>query len=154
VDDPDDRSLPAISIAHAEGVAVALAALDRDAQVGIDVQRIEERPAELDTAAFTTDELELLDCTHVENSARLEWLTRFWCARQAAAKSTGLRLSEGAASATVHDVDFDTGIVRVLLGLNQDPSLTGQNPCTIIRVFTSRRGEFAWAWTLGEGENK
>ena len=46
-DSPAWTRLPAISIAHADGVAVALAALDPDARVGIDVEPIVDRPAEL-----------------------------------------------------------------------------------------------------------
>ena len=88
VGEPALDALPAISIAHADGVAVALAVLDPAARVGIDVEPIAERPPSFEATAFTAGERALLD--RWSGSSRAEWVTRFWCAKEAAAKAAGL----------------------------------------------------------------
>ncbi len=48
VDRPDDSAMPAIAIAHAEGVAVAIAARNPGDRVGIDVETIADRPEDFE----------------------------------------------------------------------------------------------------------
>ncbi|HZW33742.1 MAG TPA: polyketide synthase, partial [Isosphaeraceae bacterium] len=114
VDQPEDDTLPAIAIAHAEGVAVAIAAGDPAGRIGIDVQAIPDR----------SDGLEL---------------ARLGCARQAAARAAGAEL---AATEVVH-AEETAGLVHVRV----EPDGTGRP----LRVVSGRRGDVAWAWTLGEG---
>jgi len=52
---------------------------------GIDIEKIEQRQDSFIRAAFTRDEWELLPAED-----RAEWITRFWSANEAFAKSTGL----------------------------------------------------------------
>ena len=78
VDDPADRSLPAIAIAEAEGVAVAIAARDPRDRVGIAVERIPERPSGLEESRFTPGERAIL--ARWSGPTRLEWIARFGCA--------------------------------------------------------------------------
>jgi phosphopantetheinyl transferase len=147
VNEPANRPMPAISIAHAEGVAVALAG-DPAAQAGIDVEMIADRPEGFETSAFTPAERTLLD--RWPTSRRAEWIARFWCAKEAAAKATGLGLAGGPAGAEVVRADEATGVLHVNLGpdlLVACPSRM-ENP---LRVVSARRGEYAWAWALGEG---
>ncbi len=74
-----------ISIAHSKDVAVAIVAMGRD--VGIDLERIEPRPESFEDTVLTTEEHRFLDA-----GDRAEWLTRLWCAKEAAAKACGTGL--------------------------------------------------------------
>lgn len=144
--EPERKGLPAVSLTHTEGVALALAALDPETRVGIDVERIVEREAGFEEIAFTDDERRWLDA--VAEADRSEWIARFWCAKEAGAKATGFALLAGPASVQVVSADRRSGAVNVVLG----PDLA--NACRDwderpIQTFTARRGEYAWAWTLG-----
>jgi acyl transferase domain-containing protein/phosphopantetheinyl transferase (holo-ACP synthase) len=146
---PADLTLPSISIAHCEGVAVALAANDPSARLGIDVAAITERPESFEASAFTTGERSLLD--RWPGSSRSEWVTRFWCAKEAAVKATGgAGPASGSSSAEILDVDDASGVLRVGLA----PELVGasrDHGADSLRVVSARRGDYAWAWVLGEG---
>ena len=69
------------------GIAVAIAAEGVD--VGIDVEPVEPRSEQFSAIAFTPAELALLP------ERNDEWLTRLWCAKEAAGKARGTGL-EGA----------------------------------------------------------
>ena len=140
--------MPAISIAHADGVAVALAMLDPAARVGIDVEPIVERPAGFRDHGIHAGER----ASWINGRAKsVEWVTRFWCAKEAAAKASGLGLAGGPASAEVVEVHEDTGIIHVRLA----PELVAAGTETVhenpLRVISGPRGHRAWAWTIGEG---
>jgi 4'-phosphopantetheinyl transferase EntD len=142
-------SLPAISIAHTDGVAVALAALDPTARVGIDVEPIVDRPASFEVASFLPPERSLLD--RWTGASRAEWVARFWCAKEAAAKASGLELAGAPASTQVVDFDEVTGIIHVRIATEHLPAGrpgVGENP---LRVISARRANRAWAWTIGKG---
>jgi phosphopantetheinyl transferase (holo-ACP synthase) len=143
-------AMPAISIAHAEGVAVALAVLDPTARVGIDIEPIIDRPASFLAKAFTPRERDLLD--RWTSSNRTEWIARFWGAKVAAAKASGMGLAGRPASAEVVDVHEDTGVVHVRFAPEDLPAgeIGYENP---LRVISARRGQRAWAWTIGKGIN-
>ncbi len=145
--EPDRSDLPAISIAHTEGVALALATLDPGARVGIDVERIVEREEGFVEVAFTDDERRCLENVARDDCA--EWIARFWCAKEAAAKSTGFGLLVGPASVVVVQADRETGVLTVSLGADLANACRewDERP---VKVVTARRGETAWAWTLGE----
>ncbi len=140
---------PAISIAHADGVAVALAVLDPMARVGIDVEPIAARPPSFEATAFTADERALLD--RRSGGRRDEWVTRFWCAKEAAAKASGLGSAGGPASAQVVEADHDTGIIRVRLAPELLTAWPGGDCDQPLDVVTARRADRAWAWTIGKG---
>ncbi len=128
---------PAISIAHADGVAIALAVLDPAARVGIDVESIVERPAGFETTAFTTGERALLD--RWSGPGRAEWVARFWCAKEAAAKASGLGLAGGPAGAEVVEVHEETGVIHVRLAPELETArhdAVRENP---LRVVSGRR---------------
>jgi hypothetical protein len=155
VDRPEDDALPAIAIAHAEGIAVAIAASDPAGRVGIDVEAITDRTDDFDASAWSPGEQALL--TRWSGPDRDEWLARLWSAKQATAQAAGV---ERAATEVVH-ADETTGVVLVRLGscgtgippaidhgLEGRASIDLMNP---LRVVSARRGDHAWAWTLGEG---
>jgi phosphopantetheine--protein transferase-like protein len=145
---PEDTGSPAISIAHCDGVAVALAAADPCARVGIDVEAISERADGFLASAFTPGEQSIL--SRWSGSSSREWIARFWCAKEAAAKAAGAGMGSGAAGAEVIEVDPDTGAMLMRLG----PALLAECPDSVVnplRVVSARRADYAWAWTLGEG---
>ncbi len=74
-----------VSISHKENLGVAM--VSERAFPGIDIEKIENRQDSFARAAFTADEWNLLP-----ESDRAEWITRFWSAKEAFAKSTGLGL--------------------------------------------------------------
>jgi acyl transferase domain-containing protein/phosphopantetheinyl transferase (holo-ACP synthase) len=145
---PSDFPVAAVSIAHCDGVAVAIAALGPATRVGIDVETIVERPEGFEATAFSTAEQLLLN--NWSGSSRLEWITRFWCAKEAAAKVGGLAASDCPLDCEITQVDLATGVMRVKLG----PALNAARPEPMVGplcVVTARRGDYAWAWALIEG---
>jgi phosphopantetheinyl transferase len=143
------ESTPAISIAHTEGIAVALAAADPDARVGIDVEPIVERDASFLSAAFTPGERSLLG--RRSGSNRAEWTARFWCAKEAAAKASGLGLAGGPSSAEIVAVDDDTGVIDVRLGPELERAWPKDSRPNPLRVMSARRGQHVWGWTITTG---
>jgi acyl transferase domain-containing protein/phosphopantetheinyl transferase len=142
------NAMPAISIAYADGVAIALAALDPTACIGIDIEPIVDQPASFLSTAFSPDERGLLD--GLPGSNRTEWVARFWCAKKAAAKAAGSGVA-GPASTQVVEVDPASGALFVRLApelLSACPARFGDLP---VRVLSARRGQRAWAWTIGKG---
>ena len=75
----------AVSIAHTAGIGVALAAVGTD--VGIDIELVEPRPASFDATALTPAERDLLAAG--PPSERDRTITRWWAAKEAAAKADG-----------------------------------------------------------------
>jgi phosphopantetheinyl transferase len=115
-----------ISIAHKGEVAVALAALGR--AVGVDVERIEPRPASFDSAAFVATELALI----LPADDGDEWRTRLWAAKEAAGKLLGDGLG-----GTPHNRRITDRTGERLL-------------CEGHWVETRRRGEHVIAWCLDD----
>ena len=144
---PDRKDLPAISIAHTEGIAVALAARNPDTPVGIDIEPVREDAEGTDALALTDEER--LELPIGAETAPGEWIARFRVARQAAAKASGLGPPADPAVAKVVKTDAETGDVSVALR-----GARGSAPADLaratIRVRTAKRGNHIWAWTLGE----
>lgn len=140
--------MPAISIAHSDGLAVAIAGYCSEGQrLGIDVERLRPRQEAFQEIAFSEDELALLGS--LPDSARDEWVTRFWCAKEAAAKALGKGLVAGPRSLAVRKVHDATGTVEVVLGdaLAQGfPELAG----VPLVVYTAREEDWVVASTLCE----
>lgn len=74
-----------VSIAHTAGLGVALAAQGVD--VGIDIERVEPRPASFEATALTAGERDLLAAGPAAERDRT--ITRWWVAKEAAAKAQG-----------------------------------------------------------------
>ncbi|WP_176736615.1 4'-phosphopantetheinyl transferase superfamily protein [Oligoflexus tunisiensis] len=74
-----------VSISHKENLGVAM--VSERAFPGIDIEKIEVRQDSFMRTVFTADEWQLLPAED-----RAEWITRFWSAKEAFAKSTGLGL--------------------------------------------------------------
>ncbi|HEV3168612.1 MAG TPA: beta-ketoacyl synthase N-terminal-like domain-containing protein [Isosphaeraceae bacterium] len=141
----DRPSLPTVSFAHTEGVAVALATLDPEAHVGVDVERIGERGPGFESAAISQTERDLLE--RIAGPARAEWIARFSCARHAAARAGGWRVADGPQSVQIISADLVTGVIQVRIS-PVVASTCHDKHAMPVTVQTSRRCEFAWAWTI------
>ncbi|WP_338674121.1 beta-ketoacyl synthase N-terminal-like domain-containing protein [Streptomyces sp. SCSIO 30461] len=111
------RTLPplSVSIAHRAEAAVALVTPRATAQAagggagpGIDIEEITERPETTLTAALGPDERALLTtCREATGESEALWFTRFWAAKEAAAKAEGTgfagRPRDFAVVAAAHD---------------------------------------------------
>jgi acyl transferase domain-containing protein/phosphopantetheinyl transferase/acyl carrier protein len=101
-----------VSIAHIEGLAVALAAAgDADGPeiaAGIDVQRIDPARDGFEEVAFSTDERALLAsflaASPSGQSREGEYALRLWCAKEAAAKTLGYGLLGGPGAVVVRSI--------------------------------------------------
>ncbi|WP_158633515.1 type I polyketide synthase [Tautonia sociabilis] len=143
--EPERDDLPAVSIAHTEGVAVGLSCRDPFAFVGIDVEPIVPRSPSFEDLAFSPAERSLLDRFPRED--RAGWIARLWCAKEALGKATGLGMIAGPSSVAVVDVDPDSGRLAALLGPDLEsrcPGLAG-GP---IAVGSAIRGEYVYAWVV------
>ncbi|WP_414167279.1 beta-ketoacyl synthase N-terminal-like domain-containing protein [Streptoverticillium reticulum] len=108
------RELPPLdlSLAHCREAAVALVRPTGTAPVGIDIEEITERPAVTRDAALTADERALL--CQLDGTA-LDF-TRFWAAKEAAAKAEGTGLRGRPRDFTVSTADGGRLTVRAPSG--------------------------------------
>jgi len=111
-----------VSIAHTDGVAMAIAA-EPARGIGIDVERIDRRRGEFERAAFTPDELRLLGPDD-GGTARRERGLRLWCAKEAVAKAIGRGLMGSPLNLEAQDADQALGRV----GLRSAGSLARELP--------------------------
>lgn len=141
---------PIVSLAHTDGLAVALAALPADGgirRVGIDIERLKERPDGFADVAFDEIERGLIHATAAINER--EWLLRCWCAKEAAGKAVGLGLVDGPRSFAVVAIDVESG--RVLVEPRGRLAARLEPPAdTRIVVYTRREDEVVSAVTSGE----
>ncbi|MHC3472673.1 4'-phosphopantetheinyl transferase superfamily protein [Streptomyces sp. 7R007] len=89
------RELPAldVSIAHCAQAAVALVRPRSASGAGIDIEEVTDRPPTLSAAALTDGERRLLAAHRNRTGESGElWFTRFWAAKEAAAKAAGTGL--------------------------------------------------------------
>src|SRR5262249_10990341 len=118
--------------------------------VGIDVEAIVDRPCGFESSAFSPAERLLLD--RWSGPARAEWAARLWCAREAAAKAAGIALAGGPAAVEVVPADESTGVGHGRFASDLRAAgprqIEYKNP---LKVVSARHGEYAWAWTLGQG---
>lgn len=146
----ESATMPSISIAHTDGLIVAMAGYCSDGErLGIDVERVRPREEAFRQIAFHGEELALLDM--VPDSARDEWVARFWCAKEAVAKALGQGLVEGPRSLIIRKLDTPTGMVEVVLGnglARGFPELAGIG----LVVCTAREEDWVVASTLCQPE--
>jgi phosphopantetheinyl transferase len=139
---------PALSTSHSSRFAIAIAGrCDSHQHLGVDVQQIEPRSVDFEEVAFTSEERGLL--AGLDDDARQEWLTRFWCAKEAVGKAVGRGLIHGPRSVIVRAMDVAGEVVKVALGdrfADEFPDMAG----VIMTVYTIRHGDFIIASTLCE----
>ncbi|HET9254930.1 MAG TPA: 4'-phosphopantetheinyl transferase superfamily protein, partial [Pseudonocardiaceae bacterium] len=106
---------PAISLAHSGPLAVALVG-HTGKPPGVDIELVKDRDAETEAAIMTEAERALLTevCGQSPDprAARASWLTRFWTAKEAAAKAEGTGLGGRKDLFVVEQVTGDRLLVR------------------------------------------
>jgi phosphopantetheinyl transferase len=141
-------SLPAISLAHTGLIGVAIAGGDAPEEyLGIDIERIRPREPGFVELAFAPQEREWLAA--IEEEARWEWMTRFWCAKEATAKAVGRGLEDGPRGLRIQHVDWAEGrLALTLTGALADavPDLRDQP----VIAHTMRTGDLVVASTVCE----
>lgn len=143
-----ETAMPSVSVAHSEGMAVALAGYGADApRLGIDLERIQARGEAFLRIAFDDDELTLL--RSIAEGERDEWVTRLWCAKEAIAKALGKGLVEGPRSLAVRALDVGTGRVEVVLGAGLARRFAELAGVSLV-AHTAREGDWVVASTVGE----
>jgi phosphopantetheinyl transferase/acyl carrier protein len=133
---------PSISIAHSHGTAVALAVLDPNAHVGIDLESLTHRRQDFETIAFSPDERSLL--ATLSPDVRGEWALRMWCAKEAMGKAIGRGLSAGLLNFHITRADSASGFIEVELrhgALEQCPQLRGKS----LAVYTALASNFIFS---------
>lgn len=132
----------ALSIAHSHGTAIALAILDPEARVGIDLESLTHRRDDFTPIAFGPDERSLL--ATLPPDLCQEWALRMWCAKEAVGKALGRGLSAGLLAFHVIRVAASSGIIEVELrggALDQFPGLRGKS----LNVYTARESNFVFS---------
>ncbi|MDP6943098.1 MAG: SDR family NAD(P)-dependent oxidoreductase, partial [Myxococcota bacterium] len=113
---PSD-AIPALSLSHSDGVAIAALALDAAVRVGIDIEKIASRPegfAETWLAdAERTLQIRDDDGALVDEDARL---TALWCLKEATTKALGLGFHLSVSEVIVTEVDEAGGATLALTG--------------------------------------
>jgi 4'-phosphopantetheinyl transferase EntD len=107
---PGGATTPAISLAHTDGVALG-AASGGAAGLGVDVERLDRRRGDFESAAFHEAERRLLD--GAPESERRERALRLFCAKEAAAKAAGRGFMGSPLNLWVEDCD--AGVTQVWL---------------------------------------
>lgn len=103
---------PQVSLAHTGSLAAALVGTHgRSPGVGIDIERITDRDERTVTAILTGAECRLLDAVCSSVAERLNWVTRFWAAKEAVAKAAGTGLNGHPHRFAVERVDGDRLLV-------------------------------------------
>jgi len=139
---PAAASQAAISIAHSHGTALALAVLDPDALVGVDLEGLAHRREDFEAIAFSPDERSLLAALPAD--LRQEWALRMWCAKEAVGKALGRGLSAGLLAFHITRAVPASGAVEIELrdgALLQCPELQGKS----LNVYTERESNFVFS---------
>lgn len=137
---PEDP-VAAVSIAHTEGVAIAIAAADPSTHLGIAVETIAEPQAGTLASAFTAGEERLL--ARVSAAVKAEWVARFRCAASAALKAIGTDGPAPNLRCEITQFDEPSGAIEVAF----DPQVL-EAPARSLLVGSARRGDHVWAWAL------
>jgi len=106
------EDIPSVSVTHTRKGALSLAG-SGNLMVGIDLETIDQREQGFEKIAFTEAERALL--ADLGESMREEWMTRFWCAKEAVAKALGRGLMNGPRSLVVKEMNPRTGLVKIAI---------------------------------------
>jgi phosphopantetheine--protein transferase-like protein len=117
-----------VSIAHTQWAAVAI--VSTAAQVGIDVEKVQDQSERFAEMTLADSERELYERKGRET--RQHWLTRIWTAKEAVAKSVGTGLAGRPRSFAATEMDADRLLVND------------------VWVRTEQVGDFIVAWTCDE----
>jgi len=133
---------PAISIAHSQGTAVALAVQDPDAWAGVDLEGLDRRREDYESIAFSPDESSLLAALPWDVSE--EWALRMWASKEALGKALGRGLSAGLQAFHITRLEAASGQVELELrdgALQQFPGFAGKR----WSIYTARESNFIFS---------
>jgi phosphopantetheinyl transferase/acyl carrier protein len=139
---PQSWPQPALSIAHSQGAAVALAALDPQTLLGVDLESLTHRRENFAAIAFSTDERQRLAALPPE--LKDEWALRMWCAKEAVGKALGRGLSAGLLAFHITRIETSTGIIEIEVrdaATTHLPQLRGKS----LIVYTARKSNFVFS---------
>ncbi len=136
--------VPGVSIAHKGAYAVAAAG---KGLLGVDLEHVASREAAFESVAFDAHERGLLE--RLEGNHRDEWVTRAWCAKEAAGKAMGVGLIDGPATMVVRELDQDAGAMLVICGTTATVS-TGKSHKGRFVVHSIRDGDYIVAIAVQE----
>jgi acyl transferase domain-containing protein/4'-phosphopantetheinyl transferase EntD len=143
------EAVPVVSLAHADGIAVALAGDGaRGRGVGIDIEPLGRVQAGFESAAFTHEELELLSSG--DGRLREEQALRLWCAKEAVAKALGRGMLDGPRCLAAKQLDARTGVVEVSLS-GELARRFPESAATRLTAHTAREGNLVVACSLIKG---
>jgi acyl transferase domain-containing protein/phosphopantetheinyl transferase (holo-ACP synthase) len=135
------RRAPIVSISHVAGAAIAIAG---DGQalsgIGVDLERCGRMKPDMEQVAFSAAERDML--RQFDADRRPGWSMRFWCAKEAFAKSTACSVGPASRALTVENVDVDDG--TVLLRYTPEDGASVTRP-----VATAEDGDWVVATCLG-----
>lgn len=139
---------PAVSLAHCDGVALAIAGHDGSCRgVGIDVERLRPLGEEFEAGAFAPEERRLL--SSLDPPSRQEWSVRLWCAKEAVGKALGGGMFGRPAGLVARGWDLPAGVVEIDLS----EELAGELPELVgppISAYTIREGDLVAATVVTE----
>jgi acyl transferase domain-containing protein/phosphopantetheinyl transferase len=139
---------PQLSLTHSNGMAVAIVGHeDSGSYLGIDIEAIRELPSSFESVAFAGEEERLLAV--IPESARIEWILRLWCAKEAVAKALGRGLMDGPRSVQIQTFDLRTGMVTVALQGKLAETFADFVDSSLL-VYTAREEDYVMASTLCE----
>lgn len=138
---------PILSLAHAEGLAIAAAGAPDTQRLGVDLEPIRPREQGFETVAFSEEERSMLDS--LEESGRAEWVHRLWCAKEAVFKALGEGPEGGPQGLAVRNLDVETGSVYVALGETLSDAFPEYRETELI-VHTMQQEDYIIAVTLCE----
>jgi phosphopantetheinyl transferase/acyl carrier protein len=143
---------PILSIAHANGLAVAVAeGGDVGTGIGVDIEHVGAMSEGALQVAFTPDEQTLL-----LPGAKLggdNWPLRLWCAKEAIAKALGQGMVGGPQALVVDQVDPHTGTVQVRLS-GEQASRASQANGIHLTAHTACEGALVVAVSLYRSEER
>lgn len=140
----------ALTIAHAGGVAVAVAGSVRNdgrmPGIGVDLEPVQRQDSSFADVAFTKQEQSLL--ADLGDPQVDKWPLRVWCAKEAVGKALGYGLAAGPHSVAVERIDTASGFVTMSLAgtlVDLFPNLSGEK----IAAYTARENGYVLASVLG-----
>jgi len=127
---------PHVTIAHSGGEALAVAIDGKTCTaIGVDLEQVGRVGDVVRAAALTEREGRWLDA--VEPTARPEWATRFWCAKEAVGKALGCGLTNGGRELEVCAVDRSRGLLALAFDGALDQNRAAQLEQRIVACTTS-----------------
>jgi phosphopantetheine--protein transferase-like protein len=140
----DVNAVPAVSISHTRGLTIAVAGRSsKIVAVGADVEQIGRITAEVERLVLSTSEREFL--ATIDQSARAEWATRLWCAKEAVGKALGRGVFTGSSELQVCGLDIPSGRVRVAIS---DEIVSRQAHNGSITAYTGSEGAHVFGTAL------